>query len=191
MLPTIIYICVGLLLLGVAPLPYGYYMLLRLVACGVFALASFIAHQKKHAALPWVYGLLAILFNPFFPVYLTKELWMYMDIGAALLLLFTSKTIIKNEPKSLVQSSPTTLTKGALAGSDYEHAIPVNTVEQEYAWIETNHPNAIRTTQEVLSGRDGLVDVLVIELPDGSTRKVYFDITGIFAKYVADLKASK
>lgn len=123
-------------------IPYGYYTLLRLVACGVFALASFITQQKKHTALPWVYGLLAILFNPFFPIYLTKELWIYMDIGGALLLLFTSKTIIENDPKPLMQSSPTALTKGALAGSDYEHAIPVNSVEQEYAWIETNHPNA-------------------------------------------------
>jgi hypothetical protein len=105
--------------------------------------------------------------------------------------LFTSKSIIENEPKPLVQSSPVTLTKVALEGSDYEHAVPVDAVEQEYAWIKANFPEAIGSTQEVFSRRDGLYDVLEIELPNGSTRMVYFDITGIFAKYVADLKASK
>jgi hypothetical protein len=51
---AVIYAAAAMLLLGAATLPYGYYMLLRLVACGVFSFAAFIAFDRKHKVLPWV-----------------------------------------------------------------------------------------------------------------------------------------
>jgi hypothetical protein len=88
-----IYICAAMLFFGAAPLPYGYYTLLRLVACGVFVFAAFVAHERKHEILPWAYGLIAVLFNPIFKVYLPKETWILVDIGAGILLLVTAKTV--------------------------------------------------------------------------------------------------
>lgn len=88
-----IYFCAVSLFLGAAPLPYGYYTFLRLIACGVFAFAAFLAHERKHVVLPWVYGLLAILFNPVVKVHLPKEAWMFVDIGAGILLLITAKAL--------------------------------------------------------------------------------------------------
>ncbi len=49
---AVIYICAAMLFIGAAPLPYGYYMLLRLVAFGVFAYAAYVAYEKKSKALP-------------------------------------------------------------------------------------------------------------------------------------------
>lgn len=92
----VIYISAALLFLGSAPLPYGYYMLLRLVACGVFAFAAYIAHERKNQLLPWVYGLIAVLFNPIVKIHLPKEAWMFVDVGAAVLLLATAKTVRAN-----------------------------------------------------------------------------------------------
>lgn len=93
-LPVIgIYICAGMLILGVAPLPYGYYTLLRLVACGVFTFAALVAHERKNRVLPWVYGLVAVLFNPIVKIHLPKEAWVFVDIGAGVLLLVTAKTV--------------------------------------------------------------------------------------------------
>lgn len=89
----VIYACAAMLLVGAAPLPYGYYTLLRLVACGVFAYAAFIAADRKHKLLPWVFGLLALLFNPIVKVHLAKELWAFVDVAAGVFLLATAKKV--------------------------------------------------------------------------------------------------
>jgi hypothetical protein len=72
-------------------------MLLRLVACGVFAWAAFITYEKKEEVLPWVFGILAILFNPIFKIHLPKELWALVDVGSGIFLLAVSKKLLANE----------------------------------------------------------------------------------------------
>lgn len=96
-MPTaVIYISVVMLFLGVAPLPYGYYMLLRLVACGVFAFAAFIAFERKSKVLTWVYGFMALIFNPITKIYFPKEVWVFIDVAAGILLLATAKAVKSN-----------------------------------------------------------------------------------------------
>jgi hypothetical protein len=90
----VIYACAVMLFVGAAaPLPYGYYTLLRLVACGVLAYAAFLAAHRKHKLLPWVFSLLALLFNPIVKVHLPKELWVLVDVVAGVVLLATTKKI--------------------------------------------------------------------------------------------------
>ena len=90
----VIYIAVAMLFLGAAPVPYGYYMLLRIVATIVFVWAGIIAHGRKKDVMPWVFGILAILFNPIIMIHLPKEVWVVVDVAAGLLLL-VSKTSIQ------------------------------------------------------------------------------------------------
>lgn len=89
----VIYIAVTMLFIGAAPLPYGYYMLLRLIATGVFAWAAFVSYERKNQWLPWIFGLLAVLFNPIVKIHLPKELWVVVDIGAGVLLLASKRHI--------------------------------------------------------------------------------------------------
>ena len=92
---AVIYIAAAMLFIGAAPLPYGYYMLLRLVATGVFIWAAFIAYERNNEALPWVYGVLSLLFNPLIKIHLPKELWAVVDVGLGVLLLATKSAIQK------------------------------------------------------------------------------------------------
>ncbi len=87
---AVIYICAAVLFFGAAPLPYGYYTVLRVVACGVFAFAAFVAFQRKGKATPWLYGLLAVLFNPIIKIHFPKEVWAFIDVAAGVLLLVTA-----------------------------------------------------------------------------------------------------
>ena len=89
----VIYATAAMLLLGAAPMPYGYYTLLRLVGCIVFAVATFAALARRYATLPWVYGLMALVFNPVFKLHFPKELWALIDVAAAVLLFATAKSI--------------------------------------------------------------------------------------------------
>jgi hypothetical protein len=91
--PAVIYVASALLALGAAPLPYGYYTLLRLVACAVFAFAAYISFTRKARVLPYVFGLLAVLFNPIVKVHLPKDVWIVIDLVSAVLLLATLKHV--------------------------------------------------------------------------------------------------
>lgn len=96
-MPTaVIYVTAAMLFLGAAPLPYGYYMLLRLVACGVFAFAAFITFDRKRKALPWVYCFMALVFNPIIKIHFPKEMWAVVDVASGVLLLATAKAIKTN-----------------------------------------------------------------------------------------------
>lgn len=90
---AVIYIAATLLLMGAAPLPYGYYTLIRIVAAGVFVWAAYISHERKNEVLPWIYVISAIIFNPIIKIHLPKDLWAIIDIGAGILLLFTKTKI--------------------------------------------------------------------------------------------------
>ena len=78
-----------LLLIGLADLPIGYYTIVRIAVCLISALScywSFKSDEKVGIATV-VFGLLAILFNPFIPVYLqNKGAWTIIGILAAILL---------------------------------------------------------------------------------------------------------
>lgn len=94
---AVIYIAASMLFVGAAPLPYGYYVLLRLVETIVFAWAAQISHSRKNKFLPWAFGLLALLFNRIIKVHLPKVVWAFIDIGAALFLLLTKRHVQHSE----------------------------------------------------------------------------------------------
>lgn len=97
---AVIYIGAAMLFIGAAPLPYGYYMLLRLVATGVFIWAAIAAYEGKNESLPWIFGVLVILFNPVIKIHLPKEVWAVVDIAAGVLLLATKRTIQERKHES-------------------------------------------------------------------------------------------
>jgi len=83
------------LFLGAAQLqlPFGYYTVLRIVATGAFLWAFFVALNRNASLLPWIFLLFAIVFNPIIKVPLPKELWMFVEIAAGALLMFTQNKI--------------------------------------------------------------------------------------------------
>ena len=94
----VIYIAAAFLFIGILPLPYGYYTLLRFIACGVFAWAAIITFQRNESTLPWVFAILAIVFNPLIKIHFPKEVWMVIDFCSGLfLIMITNKIKIKRE----------------------------------------------------------------------------------------------
>lgn len=80
---------IALLLIGLADLPIGYYTIVRIVVCIISALSCYWSYRsdEKVGIATVAFGLLAILFNPIFPIYLqSKGVWTIIDIIAAVLL---------------------------------------------------------------------------------------------------------
>lgn len=88
---ALLLICAGLLFLAIANLPIGYYTFLRIVVTIGAGLAALHEYENKINFWVLAFGLIAILFNPFIPIYLNeKELWMPIDFVAGVL--FTIKS---------------------------------------------------------------------------------------------------
>jgi len=71
----------AMLIIALAPLPYGYYTLLRIVVCGAAAFLAWQTYTLEGQITGWVVllGLIAALFNPIFPVHLTRDIWRIID----------------------------------------------------------------------------------------------------------------
>lgn len=82
-LPAIVWLLpAAVVLLGIAPLPYGYYQFVRIVACGTAAFLAYKDYKTDGKITGWtvLLAITAILFNPFMPIYLTRALWAPIDL---------------------------------------------------------------------------------------------------------------
>jgi FtsH-binding integral membrane protein len=77
----------ALLVGAVARWPHGYYTALRLVVCFAALLVMVVEYERVGKIGLWIiaFGLVALLFNPVIPVYLTRHIWFYIDLGVAAL----------------------------------------------------------------------------------------------------------
>lgn len=60
--------------------PYGYYILLRWICCGIFAYLAFKAHEQNETGFAWILGITAAVYNPILPVHLTREIWSVVNV---------------------------------------------------------------------------------------------------------------
>jgi len=79
--PGLITIASSAVAVGLLPMPYGYYMLLRLFFCGV-SLYYMTRRSGVRDTDKWVLAGLAVLYNPLVPVELgSKPLWSIVNVG--------------------------------------------------------------------------------------------------------------
>ena len=79
----LIYIAAAVLcIIAVFPLPYGYYTFLRISVSIVGCIAAFDLVNKGNPL--WViFAGIVILFNPFIPIHLSRDLWFFIDLVVA------------------------------------------------------------------------------------------------------------
>jgi len=72
----------GMLLWALNPKnPYGYYILLRCVCCGVFVYLSLCAAEQDKRAWTWLLGITAVVYNPILRVHLTRDIWSVVNVA--------------------------------------------------------------------------------------------------------------
>ncbi len=76
--------CMAMLLIALLPLPYSYYIILRIMVFIGAIVLSITAFGRDVTWAKWVFVTMAILFNPILPIYLNRGLWMVIDIACTL-----------------------------------------------------------------------------------------------------------
>jgi uncharacterized membrane protein len=80
-------------LIGVGSLPYGFYMLLRLILCATGVYGAYISKKQTKEKWLWIFIAIAVLFNPLIPVHLGLTIWLLVDVIAIIILGISIKEI--------------------------------------------------------------------------------------------------
>ena len=83
-------IVAGLLLVALLPLPYFYYQLLRIVVTVVAAIYTYSFYKDNQIPKAIMFGVIVLIWNPIFPIYMDKSVWMILDIVGAVVFYFGS-----------------------------------------------------------------------------------------------------
>lgn len=76
-----------LLLLCLAKMPYGYYTLVRFITTVIMGCNAFVFYQNNNTLGAVAAASVALLFQPFFKIYLGRDLWNIVDVILAIVLL--------------------------------------------------------------------------------------------------------
>ena len=74
----------AVLLLCLAPMPYGYFTLVRVLATVVFGIYAYKCYLVKKEVLTWMFVTLVLLFQPFAKVGLGRTTWNIIDVIVAI-----------------------------------------------------------------------------------------------------------
>ena len=69
--------------------PYGFFTLLRFVVFTTTSYVAWMAYEQQKEKWVWIFGFLAVLFNPFIVIHLNRELWSFIDIIVAVFMIIS------------------------------------------------------------------------------------------------------
>jgi len=69
--------------------PYGFFTLLRLIVFATSAYIAWATYIGQKEKWTWIFGFLAVLFNPFVVIHFTRELWSFIDISVGVFMIFS------------------------------------------------------------------------------------------------------
>ena len=159
-----------LMLMCLAPMPYGYYMLVRFVAMVAFGLMAYQYYSRHKAIAATVFSVLALLFQPIYKIALGRVTWNVIDVLVAVFLIALFVLEKRMEKKTTV---------------GYQHLppqdqVPIenNTIEfmlngrlspRELVYIASEEDKALtelfETRPEVLEGWGQMIGFHIIYLP--------------------------
>jgi len=101
----VLFVCVrligaGLLIWTLGRHRYIFYELVKLIVCGVTLYGVYYTYKLQIKLWKVVFAVIAILFNPFLPVHLSRQSWKVYDLAAAGVLLL-SVFLVKSANKDL------------------------------------------------------------------------------------------
>ena len=80
--------------IGIAPMPIGYYTLLRLVVCGCSIYYAYHLYEREDRTYVWIFGFFTVLYNPIMPIYLyEKSLWTVVNVITAFVFILKKDAI--------------------------------------------------------------------------------------------------
>ena len=160
----------AMMLLCLAPMPYGYFQLVRFVAMIVFGLMAYHYYQNQKMVATWVFGALALLFQPIYKIALGRVVWNLVDVIVALLLiaLFVMEWRKSNKDYVRYQTLPPD-DNDELDDNKFEFQLKGKLDSKELVYVASEEDKSLtdlfETHPEVLEGWGQMIGFHIIYLP--------------------------
>jgi len=86
-----------LLIIAIGDLDYSYYQILRIIITIFAVVFALMFKALENMRLMFIMIIIAILFNPILPIYLDKDIWVFLDLISSVVFLISAISIIKNQ----------------------------------------------------------------------------------------------
>lgn len=101
----ILFVVAGIALIGLLPMPYVGYTLVRIGVTGACILSFFTLERGKSPKIAGIEArylviLIGLLYNPIFPIWLTREIWIVIDIIVAAITFYLGMQITSSSQSS-------------------------------------------------------------------------------------------
>lgn len=163
-------ILAALMLLCLAPMPYGYFQLVRFVAMVVFGVMAYQYYMKQKTVAAVIFVVLALLFQPIFKIALGRVAWNVIDVLVAALLvgLFVlEKRLAKKTTSDYRQLPPQE--QMSLEGNEIEFLLSGRLSPKELVYIASEEDQTLtglfETRPEVFEGWGQMMGFRIIYLP--------------------------
>ena len=163
-------ILAAMMLLCLAPMPYGYYMLVRFVAMVVFGMIAYRYYQNQKMVATWVFSLLALLFQPIYKIALGRVVWNVVDVIVALLLIALFIMEWRSSNKNYVKYQPLPPDDHPELGDNkIEFQLNGKLGPKELVYVASEEDKALtelfETHPEVLEGWGQMIGFQIVYLP--------------------------
>src|SRR3989338_1508813 len=80
--------------------PYGFFTMLRFVVFASSAYVAWMAYEVQKEKWVWIFGFLAVLFNPFIIIRLDREIWSVIDLIVGMFMIVSLFALKLDKPKT-------------------------------------------------------------------------------------------
>ncbi len=163
-------ILAAMLLLCLAPMPYGYFNLVRFVMMVAFGVLAYQYYLRNKVAATWIFGALAVLFQPIYKIALGRTLWNVVDVIVALLLIALFIMEWRNSKKDYVKIETTPpYNPPDLGDNKIEFQLKGKLDSKELVYVASEEDKALtdlfESKPEVLEGWGQMIGFHIVYLP--------------------------
>lgn len=182
----------AMLLLCLAPMPYGYFVLVRFVAMVAFGAMALKYYQERKSELMWTCATLALLFQPFAKIALGRLIWNIVDVVVAIgliVLFFIEKRGATPQQKPQKPSGAPEL--GAV-DNEIEFSLKGRLAPRELIYVASEEDKELtelfETKPEVVEGWGKMIGFQIIYLPLLMKRLRAKEVLHYRAPYLSDME---
>jgi len=163
-------ILAALMLICLAPMPYGYFQLVRFVAMVAFGVMAYQYYMRQKTVATVIFVVLALLFQPIYKIALGRATWNVIDVLVAVLLIglfVLEKRLEKKTTVSYQQLPPQDQIK--LEDNEIEFKLAGKLSPNELVYIASEEDKALtelfEKLPEVLEGWGQMIGFHIVYLP--------------------------
>lgn len=161
-----------IMLLCLAPMPYGYFQLVRFLATLAFGVMAYRYYHERKEWLAYTFGTLALLFQPFYKIALGRTVWNVVDVIVAIgliILFFFEWKKGGAKPQMKGNNPPINVIGEPADNNKYEFTLRGKLGPKELVYIASEKDqdleNLFETKPEVFEGWGQMMGMRIIYLP--------------------------